>query len=70
MIDPPPTRVHSNSRIEEQRGWVVEMSGCIAGWAHPLEKSPAILKNTSIYCLLLKYAVGCSIASLLNHRAL
>jgi hypothetical protein len=44
VFDPPPTRAHSDSRIEGQRGWVVEMSGRGAGCAHPLEKSAPIFE--------------------------
>jgi hypothetical protein len=32
-------------------GWVAGMGGCIAGFAHPLEKSATSFKNTSIHRL-------------------
>jgi hypothetical protein len=34
-------------------GWVAEISGRAAGWAHPLEKSVPDLVDTSIHRLLL-----------------
>jgi hypothetical protein len=31
-------------------GWVAEMGRCLAGCAHPLEKSATIFRNARIYC--------------------
>src|SRR5215211_7730552 len=41
----------SSWRIERQWGWVAEISGCIAGCAHPLEKSGLSFVDTSIHRL-------------------
>ena len=32
-------------------GWVAEISGCLGGCAHPIEKSAADFKDASIHCL-------------------
>jgi hypothetical protein len=37
------------SRIEGRWGWVAETGGCVAGWAHPLEKSATGFEDTSIH---------------------
>ena len=36
-----------------QRGWVAEMGGCAAGWAHTLEKSGSEFAKISIHSLTL-----------------
>ena len=65
MIDPSPTRVHSNSRIEEQRGWVVEMSGRAAGCAHPLEKSaPDFEAQAYVACAVVGESSRCAASPL------
>lgn len=39
------------SRIEGRWGWVAEMRGRVAGWAHPLEKLAPGFEDTSIHRL-------------------
>jgi hypothetical protein len=36
-------------------GWVAGMGGCIAGCAHPLKKSAAEFRGTSIHRLISQY---------------
>src|SRR5215204_5364877 len=45
-------RAYLQSRFTNRGGWVAEMGGCIAGCAHPLEKSAADFGDASIHRLI------------------